>query len=94
MGDFFMTLETLTDSSPAATESATSTARPIPPLETGDHLTRREFERRYNAMPSLKKAELIEGVVYVPSPVRFKITVRRIYKWLPGLVSILATPLA
>lgn len=43
----------------------------IPPLEPGDHLTRREFERRYNAMPDLKKAELIEGVVYMPSPIRW-----------------------
>src|SRR5439155_1738829 len=43
----------------------------IPPLENGDHLTRAEFERRYDAMPNLKKAELIEGVVYVPSPVKF-----------------------
>jgi Uma2 family endonuclease len=42
----------------------------IPPLENGDRLTREEFERRYDAMPRLKKAELIEGVVYVPSPVR------------------------
>jgi hypothetical protein len=42
-----------------------------PPLETGDRLTRAEFERRYDAMPDLKKAELIEGVVYVPSPTRF-----------------------
>jgi Uma2 family endonuclease len=42
----------------------------MPPLETGDHLTRDEFERRYEAMPELKKAELIEGVVYMPSPVR------------------------
>jgi hypothetical protein len=43
----------------------------VPPLESGDHLTRDEFERRYEAMPQLKKAELIEGVVYVPSPTRF-----------------------
>ncbi|HEV3260853.1 MAG TPA: Uma2 family endonuclease [Gemmataceae bacterium] len=43
---------------------------PLPPLETGDHLTRDEFERRYGAMTHLRKAELIEGVVYVPSPVR------------------------
>jgi hypothetical protein len=43
---------------------------PIPPLEQGDRLTRDEFERRYKAMPSLKKAQLIEGVVYMPSPVR------------------------
>jgi Uma2 family endonuclease len=35
-------------------------------------LTREEFERRYEAMPHLKKAELIEGVVYVPSPVRHR----------------------
>jgi Uma2 family endonuclease len=43
--------------------------RPLP-LEPGDRLTRDEFERRYDAMPGLKKAELIEGVVYMPSPVR------------------------
>ncbi|HEU5014645.1 MAG TPA: Uma2 family endonuclease [Roseiflexaceae bacterium] len=43
-----------------------------PPLESGDRLTRREFERRYHAMPEVKKAELIEGVVYVASPVRFQ----------------------
>jgi Uma2 family endonuclease len=42
----------------------------IPPLQNGDHLTRKEFERRYEAMPHLKKAELIEGIVYMPSPVR------------------------
>ncbi|MFH1635573.1 MAG: Uma2 family endonuclease [Chloroflexota bacterium] len=40
-----------------------------PPLNTGDLLTRMEFERRYNAHPEIKKAELIEGVVYMPSPV-------------------------
>ena len=39
-------------------------------LGQGDRLTRAEFERRYRAMPELKKAELIEGVVYMPSPVR------------------------
>ena len=44
----------------------------VPPLENGDRLTRHEFERRYNAMPYLKKAELIEGVVYVASPLRFE----------------------
>ncbi len=43
---------------------------PVLPLENGDRLTRAEFERRYTAMPELKKAELIEGVVYMPSPVR------------------------
>lgn len=44
----------------------------IPPLESGDRLSRQEFERRYQAMPQLKKAELIEGVVYVASPLRFE----------------------
>jgi Uma2 family endonuclease len=44
----------------------------IPPLQNGDRLTRAEFERRYDAMPELKKAELIEGVVYMPSPVYFE----------------------
>jgi hypothetical protein len=42
----------------------------IPPLKDGDRLPRAEFERRYMAMPELKKAELIEGVVHVSSPVR------------------------
>ncbi|MCG8362870.1 MAG: Uma2 family endonuclease [Pseudanabaenales cyanobacterium] len=41
-------------------------------LENGDRLTRIEFERRYAALPHLKKAELIEGVVYVASPVRVR----------------------
>jgi Uma2 family endonuclease len=44
----------------------------IPPLENGDRLTRAEFERRYEAMPEVKKAELIEGVVYMSSPVRHR----------------------
>lgn len=43
---------------------------PIPALESGDRLTRAEFERRYEATPENFKAELIEGIVYVASPVR------------------------
>ena len=43
-----------------------------PPLENGDRLTRCEFERRYAAMPNLKNAELIEGIVYMPAAFRFK----------------------
>jgi Uma2 family endonuclease len=39
------------------------------PLQNGDRLSRAEFERRFDATPGLKKAELIEGVVYVPPPV-------------------------
>ena len=41
----------------------------IPRLNAGDRLTRAEFERRYEAMPDVHKAELVEGVVYMPSPV-------------------------
>jgi Uma2 family endonuclease len=41
-----------------------------PLLESGDRLSRDEFERRYERLPCVKKAELIEGIVYMPSPVR------------------------
>ncbi|WP_413173806.1 Uma2 family endonuclease [Anabaena azotica] len=43
----------------------------LPLLENGDRLHRAEFERRYAATPHVKKAELIEGIVYVASPLRF-----------------------
>jgi Uma2 family endonuclease len=43
-----------------------------PPLNSGDHLSRAEFERRYQAHPEIKKAELIEGVVYVSSPIHYQ----------------------
>ena len=43
-----------------------------PVLANGDRLTRDEFERRCEAMPHVKKAELIEGTVYMPSPVHFE----------------------
>lgn len=38
-------------------------------LASGDHLSQREFHRLY-LKSSIKKAELIDGVVYVASPVR------------------------
>lgn len=44
----------------------------IPPLVNGDKLNRYQFERRYNAMPDLKKAELIEGIVYMGAALRFE----------------------
>jgi Uma2 family endonuclease len=44
----------------------------IPPLQNGDRLTRAEFERRYNAMPNVHNAQLIEGVVHMPSPVSYR----------------------
>ena len=45
-------------------------ARKSPPLENGDRLTSAEFLRRYEAMPEIKKAELIEGHVHIPPPLR------------------------
>jgi Uma2 family endonuclease len=49
-----------------------STNLTIPRLENGDKLTRTEFERRYQAMPQHQKAELIAGIVYMASPLRFE----------------------
>jgi hypothetical protein len=46
-----------------------SPKKSVVPLESGDRLTRAEFERRCQAMSEQKKAELIEGVVYLSSPV-------------------------
>jgi Uma2 family endonuclease len=42
------------------------------PLENGDRLSQPEFHDRYLAMPHVKKAQLIEGIVYMPSPVRHR----------------------
>jgi hypothetical protein len=44
----------------------------VPPLENGDRLNRIEFERRFNTMPQLKKAELIEGIVYLATALRIR----------------------
>ena len=65
----------------------------VPPLQTGDRLSRKEFERRYEVMPEEKKAELLEGVVYVVSSVRAKYHARPhavIINWLGNYW--LATP--
>ena len=58
-------------SGPTRAAGGSACAPPAPTLENGDRLTRAEFERRYEARPDLKKAELIEGVVHMPSPTRF-----------------------
>jgi Putative restriction endonuclease len=42
--------------------------RAIQPLRAGQRLTVEEFLRRWEAMPEVKFAELIDGVVYMPSP--------------------------
>jgi len=51
----------------STTEKPTRAA--VPPLVEGDRLNQPEFHRRYEAMRSGTRAELIEGVVYMPSPV-------------------------
>jgi Uma2 family endonuclease len=42
----------------------------LPPLEPGDHLDQKTFHARYKAMPAHVRAELVEGVVYMPSPLK------------------------
>src|ERR1700733_15091169 len=65
-GVVYMMPQTRTRSvSPSSSQAKSA----IPRLQFGDHLTAAEFEQRYRAMPDLKKAELIDGVVFMPSPV-------------------------
>ena len=40
-----------------------------PGFVTGERMSREEFIARWEALPGWKQAELIEGIVYVPSPV-------------------------
>jgi len=44
------------------------TERELPALNAGDHLDQTTFHRRYESMPSKFHAELVQGVVIVPSP--------------------------
>ena len=56
----------------STTAPAGENRAPAQPLNNGDRLTRAEFERIYAAHPEIKKAELIEGVVFMPSPARYR----------------------
>jgi Uma2 family endonuclease len=51
-----------------------STAEPpeLRELHTGDRMNRKEFHRIYETMPADFKAELIGGIVYVASPLKWK----------------------
>ena len=53
-----------------ATSPATSSGPALLPLENGDHLDQKTFHARYEAMPEHFRAELIGGIVYVPSPLK------------------------
>ena len=44
-----------------------------PRLKAGEQLTRDEFERRCAAYPDIKKAELVNGIVRMPPPVRYDV---------------------
>lgn len=59
-----------TPASPALGPADMAAGSPASLLEAGDRLSRDEFEARYARLPHVKKAELIEGIVYMPSPVR------------------------
>jgi Uma2 family endonuclease len=47
-------------------------ATPVPKLRAGDRLSADEFRRRYEAMPPGTRAELIDGEVFMPSPVSWE----------------------
>jgi len=64
-----VSIQTIDRPAPSAQAQAAAPVKP-PPLNSGDRLSRAEFERRYQAHPEISKAELIEGVVYVSSPTR------------------------
>src|SRR5258708_37084286 len=51
-------------------EARPARTRPLPPLENGDQLDQPTFHARYEAMPEDCRAELIGGIVYMPSPQR------------------------
>ena len=53
-------------------ETQSTAMQTYPPLQSGDRLSRVEFERRYAAASDIRKAELIEGIVYVASPLRHR----------------------
>jgi Uma2 family endonuclease len=45
-------------------------AKALVSLESGDHLSREEFHRRYLARPDINRAELVDGIVWVGGRVR------------------------
>jgi Uma2 family endonuclease len=63
-----MSIQTIHQSAQSTSTQSGPNIKPFP-LNSGDRLSRVEFERRYAAHPEIKKAELIEGVVYVSSPI-------------------------
>ena len=56
--------------SPSKTRHRASLLDALPPLEPGDHLDQKTFHARYEAMRNGVRAELIGGVVIMPSPAK------------------------
>src|ERR1700735_5367681 len=58
----------------------------LPPLENGDHLDQKTFHERYEAMPAGVRAELIGGIVFMPSPLKkpHRRTRALVMHWLGG----------
>lgn len=60
-------------------------------LENGDVMSREEFHRRYSECEALERVELIEGVVYMPSPTKVRGHSRDqnlLLRWLNGYVEL------
>jgi hypothetical protein len=53
-----------------STAGRTRPRKVLPPLTAGEHLDQPTFHERYEAMPPETRAELVDGVVYMPSPMR------------------------
>jgi Uma2 family endonuclease len=59
-----------TQARPAAAEADKEENGKLPPLEAGDKLDQKTFHERYEAMPPTTRAELIGGIVFMPSPLK------------------------
>jgi Uma2 family endonuclease len=55
-----------------AAEQMTTPKRFHPPFENGDRMDQKTFHRLYEQTPQGFKAELIGGIVYMPSPTSFR----------------------
>jgi Uma2 family endonuclease len=54
-----------------STVERTRPPKTLPPLVAGEHLDQPTFHERYEAMPPETRAELVDGVVYMPSPLSY-----------------------
>jgi Uma2 family endonuclease len=71
---------------PVQPSAERTTQETLPPLEPGDHLDQKTFHERYEAMPPDFRAELIGGIVFMPSPLKrpHSRTHGLLYSWVSG----------